>query len=128
MAKFHWDNRELTVLRSKYQYGSHKQLALLAFDDADPGCTVASGIPYGVLTVNLDDPRCEPLDGEEYGMQFLDVNNWPGIEWVLNHDEDVDWAQQTNDKQRSGFVSYPIWIFDLNKIPYVWEVGNGNGE
>lgn len=119
MAKLNWNGRELTVMRSEYQFGSCKQLALLCFDDADPECSVASGCPYGVLTVNLDDPRCEPLDDAEYGMQFLDVNNWPGIEWILSHDDRVDWAEQTKDKQQSGFVSYPIWIFDLNKIPHV---------
>lgn len=119
MASFKWNGRTLTVLRGEYQYGSCKQLAILAFDDDDWECSVASGNPYGVLTVNLDDPRCEPFGDEEFMMQFLDVNNWPGIEWVLQHDELVDWAQPTKDKQQSGFVSYPIWIFDASKIPHV---------
>lgn len=119
MAKLDWGGRELTVMRSEYQYGSCKQLAILCFDDADPECSVASGYPYGVLTVNLDDPRCEPMEGSQYGMQFLDVNNWPGIGWSLLHDDRVDWAEPTMDKQQSGFVTYPIWIFDLDKIPHV---------
>ncbi len=118
MANFKWNNRNLTVMRGEYQYGSCKQLAILCFDDTDPECCVASGIPYGVLTVNLDDPRCEPIDGQ-YQMQFLDVNNWPGIEWILDHDEGVDWLEKTNDKQQSGFVTYPLYIFDLDKIPHV---------
>lgn len=116
MASFNWSNRELEVYRSEYQYGSCKQLAILCFDNTDPECCVASGCPYGVLTVNLDDPRCEPLDDEGYAMQFLDVNNWPGIEKVL---ADCSWAEPTRDKQRSGFVEYPIWIFDTEKIPHV---------
>lgn len=119
MASFNYNGHDLVVMRSEYQYGSCKQLALLCFDDADPECSVASGCPYGILTVNLDDPRCEPWGDDDYNMQFLDVNNWPGIEWILNHDDNVDWAEPTMAKQQSGFVTYPIWIFDLNKIPHV---------
>lgn len=116
MAEFKWHDRNLTVMRGEYQYGSCKQLAILCFDDTDPECCVASGIPYGVLTVNLDDPRCEPFDDEQYAIQFLDVNNWPGIEKVL---ADCDWAQPTGAYQHSGFVKYPLWIFDTEKIPHV---------
>lgn len=119
MAGFYWNGRELTVMRAEYQYGDCDQLAILCYDNADPECSVASGNPYGVLTVNLDDERCVPWGDDEYMMQFVDVNNWPGIEWVLNHDERVDWAQPTNAKRTSGFVTYPIYIFDVSKIPHV---------
>lgn len=119
MAKLRFGGREFTVMRSEYRYGSCKQLALLCFDDTDPECDVASGIPYGVFTVNLDDPRCEPLDDDEYAMQFLDVNNWPGIEWILKHDDSIDWAEPTGDSIRSGFVNYPLWIFKTDLIPHV---------
>ena len=116
MAELNWNDRKLTVMRGEYQYGSCKQLAILCYDDADPECSVASGCPYGVLTVNLDDPRCEPLGDEEYAMQFLDVNNWPGIEKLL---EDCEWAQPTGDSMRSGFVEYPIWMFKVDLILHV---------
>lgn len=118
MATFRWNGMDLTVMRGEYNWGSGKQLAILCFDDTDPECDVASGIPYGILTVNLDDPRCEPLD-EDYACQFLDVNNWPGIEWILSHDDNVDWAEPTRASQQSGFVNYPLWMFDLTKIPHV---------
>lgn len=108
MASFKWRGRNLTVLRSEYQYGSCKQPALLTFDDSNPMCSVASGIPYGILTVNLDDPACEPIDGAEMLMQFIDVNDWPGIEEIL---ADVDWIEATDYKVRSGFVEYPLYIF-----------------
>jgi len=116
MVELNWHGRNLTVKRGEYQYGSCKQLAILCFDNSDWECSEASGCPYGVLTVNLDDPRCEPFDDEQYVMQFLDVNNWPGIDKVL---ADCDWAQPTSSSQCSGFVEYPIWIFDTEKIPHV---------
>lgn len=119
MAELNWNGRKLRVLRSEYQYGSCKQLALLCFDDSDPECSVASGNPYGVLTVNLNDPRCEPYGNGEHMMQFLDVNNWPGIDWIMKHDETIDWAQPTEAKQQSGFVTYPIWIFKVDLIEHV---------
>ena len=115
MPKFNWKGRELTVKQGRYQYGSCNQLAILCFDDADPECSSAIGIPYGVLTVNLDDPRCEPWDDDEYAMQYLDVNNWPGIEQVL---AGCEWAQPTEAKQQSGFVTYPIWMFKVDEIPF----------
>ena len=119
MAQFNWNGRKLVIKRSEYQYGSCKQLAILAFDNDDDECCEACGIPYGVLTVNLDDPRCEPPADGKYGKQFLDVNNWPAIEWLLKHDESCDWAEPTGYKCQSGFVTYPIWVFDLEKIPHV---------
>lgn len=117
-AIFKWGDRELTVLRSEYLYGSYKQLALLAFDEDDPECCIESGMPYGVITVNLDDPMCEPEGDSKYGVQYLDVNNWPGLSWILSH-SDIDWAEQTESKMQSGFVTYPLWIFDLEKIQHV---------
>lgn len=119
MPSFKWNNRELEVYRSEYQYGSCKQLAILCFDNTDPECNVASGIPYGVLTVNLDDPWCEPKENDEHGYQYLDINNWPGIQWILDHDADADWAEPTDVEAKSGFVTYPIWKFDLDKIPHI---------
>lgn len=117
MAELSWNGRNLTIKRGEYQYGSCKQLAILCFDNTDPECSEASGCPYGVLTVNLDDARCEPLgDDSRYATQFLDVNNWPGIEKVL---ADCDWAQPIDASLRSGFVEYPIWIFDTKKIPHI---------
>lgn len=110
MATFKYNGQLLHVRRSEYQFGSCKQLALLAFEDRS-----CSGIPYGVFTVNLDDPRCEPID-TRYAMQFVDTNNWPGIEEALS---DVEWAEHTDNKAQSGYCTYPIWIFDLDQIEHV---------
>lgn len=112
---FIYADRELVVRRAEYQYGSCQQPAILCFDNSDYECSEASGIPYGILTVNLDDPRCEPAGDDLPLMQFLDVNNWPGIESILH---DVDWAEPSGDFVQSGFVRYPIYLFDPN-IPHV---------
>lgn len=115
-ASFEWDGRKLTVMRSEYQYGSCKQLALLCFDNDDWECSVESGMPYGVLTVNLDAPQAEPLaDDAIEQFQFLDVNNWPGIEKVL---ENCDWAEDTSFRLQSGFVTYPLYAFS-SSIPHI---------
>ena len=114
---FTYEDRTLVVRQSRYQYGSGNQPAILCFDNTDPECSVASGIPYGVLTVNLDDPSCEHEDEDMPLMQFLDTNNWPGIEWLLRHEE-VSWCEPTGVITQSGFVRYPMYYFDQN-IPHV---------
>lgn len=114
--QFKLGDRMLTVMRSEYQYGSCKQPAILCFDDTDPECSVASGIPYGILTVNLDHPACEPLNDGETLMQFLDINNWPGIESILA--DHKDWCEPAGFTERCGFVEYPLWYFS-SEIPHV---------
>ena len=107
-AQFEWNGRTLTVMRAEYQYGSFNQPAYLCFDDADPECSVASGNPYGVLSVNLNHPATEHEDDDNLYMQFVDVNNWPGIEDILDR---VMWCQSARAYCQSGFVRYPIYIF-----------------
>ena len=116
---FKYNDRVLTVRRSTYAYGSYKQPAILAFDNSDEECCEASGCPYGVLTVNLDAPQCEPMEDGMPFMQFLDINNWPGIEWILGHDDHVDWCEKTGFKMQSGYVKYPCYYWD----PEIPEVG-----
>ena len=115
--QLNYNGRTLTVMRSEYQYGSCRQPAILCFDDADPECSVASGCPYGVLTVNLDAPECEPMGDGMPLMQFLDVNNWPGIEWILQHG-DVDWCEPAGAVVQSGYVKYPLYYWSQD-IPHV---------
>lgn len=104
---FEYEGHTLAVRRSTYQYGSGRQLAILCLIEG-------TGEVYGVLTVNLDDPMCEPFDGD-YAMQYVDVNNWLGIEDVL---EGCNWCERTGARQRSGFVEYPLYIFSLD-IPEI---------
>lgn len=110
-ASFDWNGRHLMVRRSWYNYGSGKQPAIMCFDEADEECNLASGFPYGVLTVNLDHPVTEFDEDDGVYMQFLDVNNWPGIEDIL---KDVVWCQPVHAYCRSGFVNYPIYIFNAD--------------
>ena len=122
---FKWNDRVLSVYRAEYQYGSGDQLAILAFDENDEECCIASGMPYGVLTVNLGDNTQWTMalafldQQDKWGIQYVDINNWPGIEWVLDHDPNVDWLKPVGVKTRSGFVTYPLYAFDLNKIPHI---------
>ena len=114
-ARFNWNGRELVVRRSWYNYGSGRQPAILCFDEHDEECCTQSGIPYGLLTVNLDHPATEYDPDDKVVMQFLDVNNWPGIEEILS---DVMWCQPAHAYCQSGFVNYPIWIFspDIQEV------------
>ena len=104
-ATFEYDGHVLTVKRTVYSDG--RTLALLAFDE--------DGDRYGVLTVNLADPLGY-LDTEPWCFGYLDINNWPGIKWVLR---DADWCRRTGHGRQSGFVEYPLYEFDIDKIEEV---------
>ena len=111
-ARFQWNDRELTVRRSMYQHGD-MQPAILCFDNNDPECCEQNGVPYGVLTVNLNHPACAQYD-DLLVMQFVDVNNWPGIEDIL---KDCMWCEPSQAYVQSGFVKYPIYIFSPDIQP-----------
>ena len=108
-AKFRYNGRDLIVRRSWYSYGNGRQPAFLCFDEADEECNLESGIPYGVLTINLDHSATEWDERDFAYMQFIDTNNWPGIEDIL---KDVTWCQPIGAYVQSGFCTYPIYIFN----------------
>ena len=69
------------------------------------------GPVFGKVTVNLDDG----LDLEpEYA--YLDTNNCPGIEECMM---ESGLAAPTGMYCRSGYCRYPLYKFDLNRIPEV---------
>ena len=84
----HGEEREFEV--KKTYYLNNDNLALVLFDGDEQ---------FGICTVNF-----EKLDQDH---AYLDTNNFPGIEEAL---EDCGFFA-FRDK-RSGFCSYPLWIFD----------------
>ena len=102
MAGFIYNKRKMRVEEDRYY--TNGQLAILVFDEDDNEF-------YGVLTVNLDDPRCD-LINNGLKMQYLDVNNWPNIEEIL---ADYLWLEKTDISKQSGYVNYPLYMFDLSK-------------
>ena len=76
------------------------------------------GEPWASLTVNLCDGKSsEPLIntlGEEYA--FVDVNNFPEAIDFINRYKLAEFAGVT---KRSGYVDYPLYKFDLNRLEEV---------
>ena len=91
-----------TLVRSFYT--DNKRLAVLLEwkDPSDPPMKI---------TVNLDDD----LQLED-NYAYLDTNNCPGIAEVLMH---AGLGVPTGTYCRSGYCRYPLYKFDLSKIPEV---------
>ncbi|MBR1744150.1 MAG: DUF4313 domain-containing protein [Lachnospiraceae bacterium] len=62
--------------------------------------------PYGDLTVNLADKAPDYCG-------YVDVNNMPELEQFIQENELGEFTGLT---QRSGFVEYPLYLFDVEKL------------
>ena len=98
--------RRLLCKRAEYNEG--KSPAVLAFD---PDEKELWGMPYGCITVNLDDYHVAELNMAKDNVfyAYIDVNNWPGIEEILSYS---DWCGPEGTERTSGFVTYPLYWFD----------------
>ena len=65
--------------------------------------------PYGNLTVNLSDN--DELLPMYYA--YVDVNNMPEVENIL---QASGLAKPVGTKRQSGFVLYPLYVFDKNVL------------
>lgn len=67
---------------------------------------------YSVITVNIDDTNvfCCPFNEKA----FVDTNNYPNIEKFLVENE---LATAVDVFGQSGYCTYPLYAFDLEKIP-----------
>lgn len=75
-------------------------------------CVIAytkDGEEYAVLTKSFPE---FPFFGEK-DLAFIDVNNYPGIEGFLDK---YDIAKSLHFGIDSGFVTYPLYKFDLSKL------------
>lgn len=86
-----------TLSFKRSTYCDNSNLAIMAYED---------GQPYGVLTVNIDYlmPDCA----------CVDTNNWPDAEQII---KEQGFGKPLGRSIQSGFCSYPIYQFDLSKIP-----------
>ena len=100
---FYYAGSKLTAYRTKYQNNGRLAIVLCAKDkyDGDP--------VFGIVTVNLDD-GLELKEDEAY----LDTNNCLGIDVVFM---ETGLAVPTGLYGRSGFCKYPLFKFDLSKLP-----------
>lgn len=67
------------------------------------------GEPFATLTVNLDESYFLPED-----MAFVDTNNCPWAEEFLSESR---LAKSLNNFAESGYCRYPLYKFDLDRIP-----------
>lgn len=80
-------------------YQSNNQLALVLYDkDTDE--------EYGVLTVNLN------IEGLKSNQQAVDINNMPDAKKII----DTYKLGKVIGHKQSGFVNYPVYEFDIDKI------------
>lgn len=92
------------------EYTANHQPAILCFEKQAIDDGTCCG-PYGILTVNLGDDYVDlcnqDVDGDWF-YQYIDVNNWPGIEDTL---ADYDWCEPVGIIMPSGYVKYPLYKF-----------------
>ena len=88
------------VIRTTYQ--NNGRTAVVMYPKNHPDM-------HQIITVNLD-------DGLEWGPEYayLDTNNLPGIEECMM---ESGLAVPTGMYCRSGYCRYPLFKFDLSKIP-----------
>ena len=87
------------VVIRKTQYANNGNLALLL--------ETPDGEPVANLTVNLPD---EILASN---CAYLDTNNLPEAEWFVQSN---GLAKPTGEYGNSGYCSYPLYEFDLDKL------------
>ncbi len=89
-------------------YASNKNLAVqLVFEDTELG----GWDLFTVLTTNIVDL---PRIAESEGWACVDTNNFPGGPALI---EKLGIGRPDNGKTvRSGFCTYPLYIFDLEKL------------
>ncbi len=91
------------VILTRCKYTSNDTLAVLMFEKG-------TGDEFGVITVNLDgyDALCDDTTA------YLDTNNFPDIREFL---EDNNLASYAGFDGQSGYCTYPLYMFDITKIP-----------
>ena len=67
--------------------------------------------PYAIITVNLPDALLFMDLPNNYS--FVDVNNCP---WAENFIKEHALGEPTGEMVRSGYVLYPLYEFNLNKL------------
>ena len=91
---------EFQVSLHKAEYALSKELAILLYDNKKEYLTT--------LTVALD--KNFELDDD---MQFIDINNNP---WAPEFIRENNLGKPVGISVQSGFVSYPLYRFNLNKL------------
>lgn len=92
------------------KYVDNNQPAILCYEKQaiDDGTSIGL---YGILTVNLDDgyvDLCNQDADGDWFYQYVDINNWPGIQETLKQ---CDWCEDAGIELQSGYVKYPLYKF-----------------
>lgn len=104
---------KVTIRRSTYMNNGSLAVVLICDD----------GMPYTTLTVNLD--GVDILLKARPNYAFVDTNNNAFAEAFLKNNElakpVIDARTDEPVCAKSGFCTYPLYEFDLDKIPEVEE-------
>ena len=99
-----YGDQEVSIRVDKYMYNNTLAIHLICENEEDKGC------PYGSLTVNL--PVSDKLASDTKA--FVDVNNM-GKE-IIAFIEDNKLGSYAGIVGSSGFCTYPLYEFDLNRL------------
>lgn len=100
---FYYEGMKLSAYRTTYVNNGRLAIVLLMKDPEDP--------VWGIVTVNIDDGiKLE----ENYA--YLDTNNCPRIDIAIF---EAGIGVPTGMYGMSGYCRYPLYKFDLSKIPEV---------
>jgi hypothetical protein len=93
------DTQEVSLEINSYLNNKGLYIGLVSYGEDYPE-------PYGDITVNLN-KKAPDYCG------YVDVNNMPELEKFLQENEIGEF---TGIVQRSGFVEYPLYLFDVEKL------------
>ncbi len=97
-AKTEFGNYKVAPMILHYRYGNVLAVELVE----------ESGEPFATLTVNLDS-----MFALDKNQSYIDTNNCP---WAENFIKENSLGKPTGHLGFSGFCSYPLYIFDLDKL------------
>ena len=100
--KFNFFGEDYYIQLVARKYNDNNRLAVQAFEE--------DGTPFAILTVNIPD---ESLSDSLSCTAFIDTNNLDGIEQFLIQNKI---AKPTGKYVRSGFCTYPEFIFNLEML------------
>ena len=93
------DTQEVSLKINSYLNNRGLYIGLVTYSDGYPE-------PYGDLTVNLAHKAPDYCG-------YVDINDMPELEHFIQENELGEFTGLT---QRSGFVEYPLYLFDVEKL------------
>lgn len=109
------EGQKVSVVRSEYM-DNHSLAVMLVGEN---------GTGIATITVNLEDTDSFSGHKKFANYAFVDINNVPWAEQFL---KDTKLASSIGISAKSGWCEYPLYRFDLDRIPHISEYNNSLDE